>query len=148
MLNAFFIALLILFQISVFIHILFITSYISGKLERSFKGFLLTTFTNFIICMIMLVILIKSPGIVQMLRLRPMLELESGLIFIFLVFVKVRITLRIIKRSREPENYDISYFGKKVYRETVVKKSEVAVYLLTMPFTLICGAYFVVNILF
>ena len=144
--DIFFLGLLISLQLSVFIHGLFIASYITEKSERSFRGFLVTTFSNFLIGMTILVMMMKTPEIIRKFSLEPMLLLESGLVFFFLLFVKIRITVRIIKRATDSANYDINFFGKRVYRQTIVKKSELAVYFLTMPFTLITGAYFLVNI--
>ena len=144
--DAFFLVLLMFFQISIFIHIQFITSYIINKTDGSFKGFLVTTFTNFLIGMAMLIVMMDTPDIVGRFKLEPMMVLESGLIFCFLLFIKIRITARVLKRVKSPDYYDISFFGKKVYRLDVVKKSELAIYILTMPFTLVTGAYFLVNV--
>lgn len=144
--DTFFLGLIISLQLSIFMHALFIGSYISEKSNRSFRGFLVTTFSNFMIAMAIMIMMMKTPEIIRRFRLEPMLLLESGLIFFFLLFVKVRITVRIIKRAMNPDNYDINFFGKRVYKQTIVKKSELAVYYLTMPITLIAGAYFLVNI--
>lgn len=146
--DTFFLGLIISLQLSIFIHALFIGAYISEKSDRSFRGFLVTTFSNFLICMVMLIMMMKSPDIIRRFSLKPMLLLESGMIFFFLLFVKIRITIRIFKRVMSPDSYDINFFGKKVYKQTIVKKSELAVYFLTMPFTLMTGAYFIVNIFF
>lgn len=141
-----FLGLLVYLQISIFSHILFIASYISEKSDKSFRGFLVTTVTNFIIGMCMLVLMLKDPAIIRRFSLAPMLVVESGLAFVFLMFLKIRIAVRIWRRVKDPDNYDISFFGKKIYKKDVVKKSELATYFLTLPFTLISGAYFLVNI--
>lgn len=146
--DTFFLGLLISLQLSIFVHALFIAAYIAEKSDRSFRGFLVTTSSNFITAMVMVVMMMQTPEIVRRFRLEPMLLLESGLVFFFLLFVKIRITVRVIKRAMNPENYDISFFGKRVYKQTILKKSELAVYFLTMPVTLITGAYFIVNIFF
>lgn len=144
--DAFFLALLVFLQISIFVHIQFLVAYISEKKSSSFKGFIVTTFTNFLIGMVMLLVMMQSPDIVRKFRLQPMMVMESGLIFFFLLFIKIRITVRVFRRVKDPDFYDISFFGKKVYRLEVVKKSELAIYILSMPFTLITGAYFFVNL--
>lgn len=131
---------------SIFIHALFIGSYLSEKSERSFRGFLVTTVSNFLIGMIMLIIMMKTPEIIRKFSFKPMMVLEAGLVFFSLLFVKIRITIRIIMRAMKPESYDINFFGKKVYKPGIVKKSELAIYYLTMPFTLFTGAYFLANI--
>lgn len=144
----FFLGLLVALQLSIFIHALFIGAYLSEKSDRSFRGFLVTTVSNFLIGMVMLIMMVQTPEIVRKFSFKPMMVLESGLVFFLLLFVKIRITIRIIKRFMNPEYYDLNFFGKKVYRPGIVKKSELAIYYLTMPFTLFTGAYFLANMFF
>ena len=146
--DIFFLGLLVALQLSIFIHALFIGAYLSEKSDRSFRGFLVTTVSNFLIGMVMLIMMVQTPEIVRKFSFKPMMVLESGLVFFLLLFVKIRITIRIIKRFMNPEYYDLNFFGKKVYKPGVVKKSELAIYYLTMPFTLFTGAYFLANMFF
>lgn len=146
MIDSLFLWLLIYLQISVFVHILFIISYISEKSNFSFRGFLLTTLTNFGIGIGILVLMLKDPDVIRRFTLGPVLFIESGVVFSLLIFLKILITVRVVKRVKNPENWDISFFGKKVYKQDVVKKGELAAYFLTLPFTLISGAYFLVNL--
>jgi len=146
--DALFLWLLIFLQISIYVNIKFIISYVTRKKEGSMKGLLITGFTVFLIGLSALIILMNTSDVVRKFKMEKMMVLESGLIFFFLLYVKGRITIDTIKRARSPEFYDISFFGKKVYRPNIVKKSELAIFLLTMPFTLICGAYFIANIFF
>lgn len=146
MIDSLFLWLLIYLQISVFVHILFIVSYISEKSNFSFRGFLLTTATNFGIGMGILLVMMRDPDVIRRFSLGPVLFIESGVIFGLLIFLKILITVRIFKRMKNPENWDISFFGKRVYKQDVVKKGELATYFLTLPFTLMSGAYFLVNL--
>ncbi|HOK93049.1 MAG: hypothetical protein BWY23_00217 [Spirochaetes bacterium ADurb.Bin218] len=146
MIDKIFLWLLIYLQLSLFLHILFIILYIAEKSNSSFRGFLATTFSNFAIGLSILYVLTKEPLVLKRFSFAPFLIIESGLVFSFLILLKVWITLRIWRRMKDPENYDISFFGKKVYKQDVVKKGELAAYFLTLPFTLISGAYFLVNI--
>lgn len=145
--NSFFLALIILLQLSIFAHAAFIASYSKNKNTTAFKGFLATTFTNFIITAIMIGMLMQTPDIIYKFKLEFILIVEAGLVFVLLLFVKIRITLRIILRSRNPEYYDINFFGKKVYRAKIISKGEVAAYILTMPITIFAGAYFFVKLM-
>ena len=95
----------------------------------------------------MVVMLMQTPQIIYKYKLEFILLVESGLVFILLLSVKIRITLRIFLRSRNPEYYDINFFGKKVYKQKIISKGEVAAYILTMPVTLFAGAYFFAKIL-
>lgn len=140
--SIFVIVLIIAFQVSIFIHILYLSSYLSNKSSRALKGFLLTTITDMILGMTLAVCVMIYPWTVRQLKLDIILTIESGLFFSFMVFVKARITVRIFKRAKDPENYHYNYFGKKVYSGAIVTKKELAVYFLTIPFTLFIGAYF------
>ena len=142
----FFLGLLIFLQILIFVEIQFMRSYLSRKKESSFKVLFITTSVIFIIGIIILAVMMRDPDVVAKFQMQRMMVLESGLIFCFLVYIKVRITIRVLNRVKSPDYYDISFFGKKVYRLEVVKKSELAIYILSMPVTLIAGAYFLVNV--
>ncbi len=144
--DAFFPALLIILQISIFADLRYIRLYITEKNEVYFTKFKVTTSIIFIIGIVTLIIMVHTPEVVTKFQMQTMMVLESGLIFFFLLSVKARITLKVIRRGKSPEYYDISFFGKKVYRPDVVKKSELAIFILSMPFTLITGAYFLANI--
>jgi len=146
--NAFFPGLLIFLQVSIYVNIRFFISYIIKKKESSQKKFFITTLVNSLTGIVLLAVMMLTPEGVARFELQTMMILESGLIFFFLIFVKVTIAVRVLKRAKEPEYYDISFFGKKVYKPEVVKKSELAIFILTVPFTLITGAYFVANIFF
>ena len=138
--------LLIFLQISIYLNIRFFISYIINKKESSKKNFLVITLINFITGLVLLALMMLAPEVVTKFQLQTMMVLESGLIFFFLLFVKTTITIRVFKRSKSTDYYDISFFGKKVYRPDVVKKTELAIVILSMPFTLITGAYFLANV--
>ncbi len=144
--DAFFLGLLIILQISILVNIQFLINYFSAEKKRSIKSVLGAALVNFIIGIVLLMIMIFAPDVVSKFQIQSMTVPESGLIFCLLVFIKTRIAVRVFKRVKDPDFYDISFFGKKVYRLNVVKKSELAVFLLSMPVTLIAGAYFIVNI--
>lgn len=144
--DTFFLGLLIFLQLLIFINIQFLRLYIANKKAGSFKILFTTTSIIFIIGVILLIVMMLDPDVVAKFQMQRMMVLESGLIFCFLVYIKARITIRVLKRVKDPEYYDISFFGKKVYRLNVVKKSELAIYILSMPVTLIAGAYFLVNV--
>jgi len=139
-------SLIVLMQISIFVHIFFMVGFISKKSNRDFRGFIVTTFTNILTGMVLAVVVMMKPSLVWKLDMDFMLILESGLIFVSLLYVKIRIAVKIFIRSRNPENYHFSYFGKKVYDQALVTQSELAFYYISMPVTLFSGAYFIVNL--
>jgi len=141
-------ALVVLLQVSVFLQILFIAAYLKSKSRVSFAGFLFTTFTSFSITALMLVMYIQNPRIIYIFQLEEILFVESGLLFTFLLFIKIRIALKIAVRSKDPDYYDLNFFGKKVYKTKIISKGEVAAFILSTPVTMFAGAYFFVRLLF
>ncbi len=144
--DAFFLGLLIFLQAAIFIDIQFIMAYFASRKESGYLKIIATTFAIFVAGLIVLFFMMRNPDAVTRLGIERLMVPESGLIFFVLIFIKARITYRVVLRSRSPEFYDISFFGKKVYRPEVVKKSEIAIYVVSMPFTLITGAYFIANV--
>lgn len=140
--------LIILIQVSVFVQILFIATYLKSKSRFSFIGFLFTTIANLVIIVIMLVMLAQIPGLINSVELEELLFIESALVFIFLSIIKIRISLRIFVRSKDPEYFDTNFFGKKVYKTKIISKGEVAAFILATPVTMFSGAYFIVKLLF
>ena len=144
--DKFFLGLLVFLQLLIFINIKFIRSYIANKKDGSFRIMFITTSVILIIGIAILAVMMNDPVVVAKFQMQRMMVLESGLLFCFLVYIKTRITIRVLNRVKNPDFYDISFFGKKVYKVEVVKKSELAIYILSMPVTLIAGAYFLVNV--
>lgn len=143
MIALFFITLL---QISFLTHVYFLISYISKKQDRYFRGFLTTAITNIFVGIFLAVLVLISPAEVKALNLDRMLFIESGLIFFLMLFIKGRVSVRIYRRSQDPQHYHYSYFGKKVIHASAVTSRDLLTYFLTLPLTLICGAYFVVKL--
>ncbi len=144
--DVFFLGFLIFLQLSILVNIQLLISYFSSGKKRNLKGVYAAAAVNFVTGIILLSFMVFAPDVVSRFELQSMTVPESGLLFCLLVFIKTRIAVRVFKRAKDPDYYDISFFGKKVYRLNVVKKTELAVFLLSMPVTLIAGAYFVVNI--
>ncbi len=143
----FVLSLIFLLEFSIALHIRYMVGYISSKSEAHFKGFIVTTFTNIACAMVMTIIAFNNPGVIGKLNIDLILMLESGFVFVALVVIKIRIAFKIVFRTKDPNNYHINYFGKKVYDGPVVTKGELAFYFLSMPFTLLAGAYFVAEFL-
>lgn len=141
------IALCIALQTSIFIHIYCLVGYISSKTMAYFRYFMITVATNVFISIIIAFIVAMDPTILKGIKLDAVWFLEAGLIFIYMMSVKIRITWIIINRLKNPENYHLNVFGKKIYNTTIVNFREVMTYFVTFPFTLMAGAYFVVRII-
>ncbi len=139
-------SLIFLLEFSIAVHIRYMVGYISTKLNKHFRGFIITTFTNIVCAMVMTVVVFTSPGVVARLDVDFILLLQAGVVFITLLLLKIKIAIQIVRRTRDPEYYHLNYFGKKIYEGPVVTKGELAFYFLSMPFTLLAGAYFVTRV--
>lgn len=137
---------IIVLEISFFFHFYFIISFIIKKEDRSFRGFLYTAITNIALGIFLAVFILINPQEVRALKLDRILFVESGLIFWMMLFIKFRIGIRIYRRTKDPLHYHYSYFGKKVIHASAVTSTEMLTYFLTLPLTLICGAYFIVKL--
>lgn len=141
------IALFIAVQTSLFIHIYCLVGYISTKKMEYFRYFMITAVTNMLLSIALATIVMTDSKLLRGIRLDVIYVLEAGLIFIYMMTIKVRIIVIIIRRLRDPNNYHFSHFGKKIYNTSIVNFQEVATFFITFPFTLIAGAYFVVRVL-
>ena len=106
---------------------------------------MITAGTNVFISIGIATIIFINPIITKGINLDLVFILESGLLFVYMLAIKIRLTITIIKRSRNPEFYHMSHFGKKIYNTSIVEFKELATYFLTLPFTLMAGAYFFVK---
>jgi hypothetical protein len=89
----------------------------------------------------------RDPAAVRQINISLIFWVVSGFINIILVTVKISIIRTILKRRNDPSYYDLNFFGKKVYRPEIVKKSELAAIFLTMPLFLVLGSYFAARLI-
>ena len=89
----------------------------------------------------------KQPELIQNIDLNFLIFVVSGLIFFGLFALKISIFIKILRRSKDPDNYHLNFFGKKVYSLKIIKKSEYNAFLGSMPFFLVIGAYFIVKLI-
>jgi len=137
---------IIILEISFIIHVYFLVAFITRKEDRAFRGFLYTTITNISLGIFLAVFIMINPREVGAIKLERLLFIESGLIFFLMLFIKFRVGVRIYRRTRDPAHFHYSYFGKKVIHASAVTSRELMTYFLTLPLTLVCGAYFIVKL--
>lgn len=142
-----FIALAISLQTSVVIHLYSLIAYLLKKKLQHFRYFMITAVINIFMSIGIAIIVIIDQKVTSGFNLDLIFLLESGMLFIYMVAIKVRVTMSIILRLRDPENYHFSHFGKKIYHTTIVNFQELMTYFLTLPFTMMAGAYFIVKIM-
>ena len=71
----------------------------------------------------------------------------SGLFSLIMLLIQIVILIIIYRRSKDPENYHLNFFGKKVFHNGLVKSLEVTVFLACAPCFLFSGAYFAAKII-
>jgi hypothetical protein len=142
-----FIALIIALQTSLIIHIYSLVGYISTKKIDYFRFFMITAATNMFLSIGVATIVMIYQNMLAGINLDVIFILESGLLFVYMMAIKVRVTLVIIRRLRNPQNYHFSHFGKKIYNTTIIDFKELMTYFITFPFTIMAGAYFFVRLI-
>jgi hypothetical protein len=137
---------IIVLEISLIVHVYFMVNFISKKADRDFRGFFVTTVVNIFMAIFIALVIIVFPSQLREINLELILFLESGIIFIVMLYVKMKISIGIYRRSQDPANYHFNVFGKKVMHKNVTTPKDVMIYFMTLPVTMICGAYFVVKL--
>ena len=139
--------LLIAVSFSFCFQILVIVQYLSTKSESYYRIFLGTFVINTILMIVISIFMFKRPVYFYHLNIKFLLWIISGFILFVLLFLKIAIFLRVYKRAKDPAFYTINFFGKKVYEKGIVKQSEFVTVILSMPFFLLIGSYFVARLI-
>lgn len=135
--------LLLILVISFFIHIVYLSLYALVKGKKFLNRFLATFVLNISLMTVIMVIGLRQPYHVQKVNIGLLIWLLSGIIFLVLSILKIVILRRIYIRSKDPENFHLNFFGRKVYNKRLIKKSEFFIIIGQMPFFLFMGAYFI-----
>jgi len=143
--------LLLLLVLSFTIHIAFLASYVSSQTPERKKqlltAFLVTGATNMGGMVGIIIVAMKYPELIQKVDLKFVLWLLSGMAFIIVFLLQVRVFVNIYRRAQDPNFYDINFFGKKVYRKGIIKQTEFISVFGTVPIFLLIGAYFVARLM-
>jgi len=134
-------------QISFFFHILFLVQYILRNERRDLRRFLLTTVSNTIAALGLIIIALSWPAMIHDVDLKVVFWIFSGVIMMIMLVIKISIFVVVYRRSKDPAHYHFNFFGKKVLHTSVVKPIEVVLFMFTMPFFLISGAYFIARLI-
>ena len=136
-------SLLIALSFSFCFQIAIIILYLSSKRDLYYKTFLGTFIINTILMVVTSTIALTSPMSIQKINVKFILWVISGLITLVLLFLQITILVRVYRRSKDPDFFFFIFFGKKVFRKGVIKQSEFLTFILTIPFFLMVGSYFV-----
>lgn len=139
--------LLITLSFSFCLQIFVIVQYLMSKSMTFYMIFLGTFIINTILMVIISIFVFREPASINRVNMRFVLWLLSGFISIILLLLKISTIVKIFKRSKDPANYTINFFGKKVYEQGILKKHEFAMFVITMPIFLFVGSYFVARLI-
>jgi len=127
-------------------HLFALVSYVTTKSDRSLKTFINTTLSNIILAGACIVLIMSKPELLRFVDVRRLTWIMSGFVMFVCLIVKIKIFIKIYKRAKNPENYHINFFGKKVLHSSVVTKVDMAIFFGTIPFFLLSGSYFVARL--
>lgn len=128
-------------------HIAALVTYVTKRSEGSLKTFINTTLSNVILAGTCIVVFISKPHLLKDLNLVVLSWVMSGLVMFVTLCIKIKIFITIYRRAKDPSNYHLNFFGKRVLHSTVVKKMELAMFFGTVPFFLLSGSYFMARLI-
>ena len=123
-------------------HIAALVTYVTKRSEGSLKTFINTTLSNVILAGTCIVVFITKPHLLKDLNLVMLSWIMSGFVMFVTLSIKIKIFITVYRRAKDPSNYHLNFFGKRVLHSTVVKKMEMAMFFGTIPFFLLSGSYF------
>ncbi len=120
---------------------------INRKTSLYVKLFLISGLFNISISGLLIALILNRPALLNDISAVGVKFCLSGTVFGLSLSIKLKILLSIFRRTRDPRNYHLNFFGKKVLHSSVVRASEIVLFFLMMPFFLIAGSYFVASII-
>lgn len=126
---------------------LLIVLYLSNKSENYFKSLLGTFIINSVLMVLISIAAMNNPADVYTINIKFIMWIVSGIILFFLIVLKLNIAIRVYRRSKDPAFFSINFFGKKVYEKGIVKPREFFAVIVSLPFFLLIGAYFVARLI-
>lgn len=139
--------LLITLSFSFCLQILVIIQYLLTKGNNYYRIFLGTFVINTALMIFTTIRMFKYPTALIDINIKFILWLLSGFILIFILFIKITVLIKILKRTKDPNYYTTNFFGKKVYEKGLVAPKEFVTLIITMPFFLLVGSYFVARLI-
>ncbi len=140
-------SLIFLFFLSILIHFYFGFVYVTSRKKKYLALYIGTASINVLIAGTLIFISLMYPHLIRAIDPKLLFWVLSGMILIFTLVIQLSILRKIYLRSKEPENFHYNFFGKKVLHPSVVKPSYLLAFLMTMPFLLLAGPYFVARII-
>jgi len=142
--------LLLALALSFLVHLLFIGLYVTSETperkKQFFAAFVVTALLNTAFMTAISVVALKFPAMIQMVDMRIILWLLSGITFFITLLIQMYVFISVYRRAKNPEFYYENFFGKKVYKKGIIKQFEFLSIFATLPVMLILGAYFVARL--
>jgi hypothetical protein len=132
----------LLLAVSVSIHVYFLVRYVRSHDEWYLWGYINTTVINVFLAGVSILIIVFKPEKIRTLDTALMMWLMSGALMTLVLIFQISIVTRILQRAKLPEYYHYNFFGKKILDPKVVKPMEVALFIASIPFFVVSGAYF------
>ena len=137
--------LFILFAISVTVHIYTLIMFLMTKKSKHVVGFVATAIVNIAIAIVFVVIVLKNPSLIRG-NIDFFVWVFSGFMALALFLLKVKIFITIYRRTKDENYYRLNYFGKKILKTGIISNKEYMTLMLSMPFFLLSGAYFIAKL--
>lgn len=141
------VALFLMLFISVTLHVYYLARYVQSRNQKYLKRFLNTTASNVLVSGMLIFFALYKPREIIKINFSLIWWLMAGSIMIMMLIIQITIFRRIYRRSQLPEHYHLNFFGKKVLHSTVANPLELGIFFATIPFLLLCGAYFVAKLI-
>ena len=137
----------LLFFVSFTAHILIVVFYVINKSKKLFYAFMGTAFSNTSVGLVISIYALNEPDKIRTIDLKLVIWILAGFVMFIMLVLKITFFRRIYLRTQDPQHFHYNYFGKKVLNKGIVKNYEYLTLLLSMPFFLILGAYFVARLI-
>jgi hypothetical protein len=141
------IILLIVLLVSFSLHISYLLKYIRSRDNAFLWKFINTTVINVCVSGACIVIMIFMPEKIRRIDPSILSWAMSGVLMGLMMLFQSSVFIKVYRRAQMPENYHYNFFGKKILNPAVVKPIEVALFIVSIPFLLVSGAYFTAKII-
>ena len=133
--------------ISISLHIFFLFGCIRISVNKYLKPFISTAVSNALVTVTMIYIILKWPRSIYQIDFSIFLWLFSGVIMLGMLIIKIQVFRKIMRGDKEVTEVQEDPSGKKVYPSPDINQKDLALFMLSMPFFLFAGAYFIAKLI-
>jgi hypothetical protein len=118
--------------------------YFLNNSKKSFTIYLGTLIVNLVTMIILFINIFKNPLQIAKINFLLYIWLLCGFTAGTLFFIQIKILMNYLERRNDKNMYHLNYFSKRVYHGEVITKKEFLVFMISVPFFLLSGAFFMV----